>query len=163
MLVAVGCLCLGGGEEACDQVADRSQEEDSCRRLSHQDPQWRQLAHGKDLIGCHTINKSRQTLAGDFQHYTGTLYEDGSEFDSSIPRFFTIGSVKDGLRAYSTTVQGSAIDLPAGNRQSDQGVGPGAGEFSDQDTSCKMGGGWLMAEKCVNKNPLHPAGRHVRG
>ena len=46
-----------------------------------------------------------------------------------------MGSVKDGLRAYSITVQGSAIDLPAGNRQGDQGMGPGAGEFSDQDLS----------------------------
>ena len=147
MLVAVGRICLGGREEACDEVADRSQEKDSCRRLSHQDSQWRQLAHGKDFIGCHIVNK---TLAGDFQHYTGTLYEDGSEFDSSIPRYFTISSVKDGLRAYSTTVQGSAIDLPAGDRQGDQGMGPGTGEFSDQDTSCKMGGGWLMAKKCMS-------------
>ena len=113
--------------------------------MSHQDSQWRQLAHGKYFIGCHIVNKFEQTLAGNFQHYTGTLYEDGSEFDSSIPRY----SVKDGLRTYSITVQGSAIDLPAGNRQGDQGLGPGTGEFSDQDTSCKMGGGWLRAEKCM--------------
>ena len=91
-----------------------------------------------------TPSTNEQTLVGDFQHYTGTLYEDGSEFDSSIPRYFTIGSVQDGLRAYSITVQGSAIDLPAGNRQGDQGLGPGTGEFSDQDTSCKMGGGGLV-------------------
>ena len=51
------------------------------------------LAHGKYFIGWHIVNKSEQTLAGDFQHYTGTLYEDGSEFDSSIPRYFTIGGV----------------------------------------------------------------------
>ena len=112
--------------------------------MSHQDSQWRQLAHGKYFIGCHIVNKSEQTLAGNFQHYTGTLYEDGSEFDSSIPRYFTIGSVKYGLRTYSITVQGSAIDLPAGNRQGDQGLGPGTGEFSDQDISCKMEDGGVV-------------------
>ena len=70
--------------------------------------------------------------------------------------------------AYSISVQGSAIDLPAGNRQGDQGMGPGTGEFSDQGTSCKMGGRWLMAKKCkggicVKENLLHLAGRYVRG
>ena len=41
-------------------------------------------------------------------------------------------------------MQGSAVDLPVRHRQGDQGLGPGIGEFSDQDTSCKMGGGGVV-------------------